>query len=116
MKKKRMPKEIAEYYRPYDEYQKWVASKWNGKTKKLTFRDLFIMTAGLGGESGEVLEILKKSERPKAPKIDKEHLTEELGDVFYYLNMLCNYYDLKFQDVVKSNICKLNKRYGKPNK
>src|ERR1700733_8949307 len=66
-------------------YQEWTEQMWAGNPKKkYNIRDLFVMTAGLGGETGEVLEILKKSERAKK-KPDINHLAEELGDVLYYL-------------------------------
>lgn len=94
-------------------YQKWVRSKWSKGSKNnvpLDLRDKFIMTVGLGGETGEVLEILKKAERDG--KLDKEHLTEELGDVLYYLTMICSANDITLQDVIDKNIEKLNKRYA----
>jgi NTP pyrophosphatase (non-canonical NTP hydrolase) len=91
-------------------YQKWVRKMWNNK-KKLTIKDFYIMSVGLGGETGEVLEILKKSVRDD--KIDKEHLTEELGDVLYYLAMLCNYQEISLADVIEENVKKINIRYGK---
>lgn len=91
------------------EYQKWVKSKWKFKNKKLGFKDLYIMTAGFGGETGEVLEILKKKVRDG--NFDEQHFTEELGDVFYYLTMLCNYHNITLDDVIKTNKEKLEKRY-----
>jgi NTP pyrophosphatase (non-canonical NTP hydrolase) len=92
-------------------YQKWVRKMWTNKRKKLNLRDFYIMSVGLGGETGEVLEILKKSVRDD--KIDKVHLTEELGDVLYYLAMICNYQGINLADVIDGNIVKINKRYGK---
>jgi len=70
------------------------------------------MTAGLGGESGEVLEILKKSVRDQRKvKLDKLHLTEELGDVLYYVAMIAEYHGIKLSDVVEFNVSKINHRY-----
>lgn len=93
------------------EYQKWVRKMWSGKAKKLTLRDHYIMSTGLGGETGEVLEILKKSVRNDV--LDKAYLTEELGDVLYYLTMLCNFHDLSLEDVMNANVSKINVRYAK---
>jgi len=94
------------------EYQEWVKQMWKGNPKaKYTLKDKFIMTAGLGGETGEVLEILKKSERDG--KLDLEHLTEELGDVLYYLTMICNYHNINLIDVIQGNVEKINFRYAK---
>jgi NTP pyrophosphatase (non-canonical NTP hydrolase) len=92
-------------------YQKWVRSKWSSKNKKLGFRDLYIMTAGLGEEAGEVLGVLKKKQRDG--KFDKQHFKEELGDVLYYLTMICNFHGITLREVVDVNIEKLEKRYGK---
>jgi NTP pyrophosphatase (non-canonical NTP hydrolase) len=95
------------------QFQKWARKYWSGRhnNRRLVLKDLFVMTAGLGGETGEVLEILKKSIRDK--KLDKEHLAEELGDVLYYLTMICNYHGLSLGDIFKKNITKVNERYGK---
>ena len=93
------------------DYQKFVRSMWTPKRRKLGLKDYYIMTAGLGGETGEVLEILKKSVRDD--ELDKEHLLEELGDVFYYLTMVCNYHKIKLEDVISNNVEKLEKRYNR---
>jgi NTP pyrophosphatase (non-canonical NTP hydrolase) len=95
-----------------NQYQKWVLKMWSGKkNKKLGLRDNYIMTVGLGGETGEVLEICKKAVRNNS--LDKSHLTEELGDVLYYLTMICNYHGLTLEDVMAENIKKINIRYAK---
>lgn len=92
------------------EYQAWVRKMWTNKAGELDLRDHYIMTAGLGGETGEVLEILKKAVRSnKEPDI--KHLTEELGDVLYYLTMLCNYHKIDLKTVIQVNIDKVNERY-----
>jgi NTP pyrophosphatase (non-canonical NTP hydrolase) len=93
-------------------YQEWTEQMWAGNPKKkYNIRDLFVMTAGLGGETGEVLEILKKSERAKK-KPDINHLAEELGDVLYYLAMQCNYHKISLVAVAMMNMDKINKRYA----
>ena len=69
------------------------------------------MTAGLGGETGEVLEVLKKIIRDG--KFDRAHLVEELGDVLYYLTMVSTYYKISLEEVMFGNVSKCNKRYGK---
>ncbi len=92
-------------------YQQWVGKMWSGKPiGKMTMRDHYIMSVGLAGETGEVLELLKKNVRDKKP-LNKVELTKELGDVFYYLNMLCNYHSLKMTDVISTNVAKLEERY-----
>jgi len=98
-----------------NEYKAWVVSAWTSKTKKeYTLRDDFIMTVGLGGETGEVLEVLKKAERDG--KLDKDDLTLELGDVLYYLMMICDRHDIDPAEVMKQNIKKVNGRNAKKKK
>lgn len=73
------------------------------------------MTVGLAGETGEVMEILKKKVRDGSFYFDeeeKEHLVEELGDVLYYLTMICNRHEIRLSDVIDANVDKLNKRYA----
>lgn len=71
-----------------------------------------MMALGIGGEAGEVLEIIKKGFRPGA-EVDVEHLAEEIGDVMWYLATLADHYDLSLQDIALANIEKLRKRYSK---
>ena len=92
------------------EYQKWVCKVWSGNSKaKFDLRDDFIMTVGLAGEAGEVLELLKK--RIRDNKLDKAELIKELGDVLYYWTMICNRFDLNVEDVMNTNVAKLEERY-----
>ena len=72
----------------FDDYQEWCKSGWKGSPSKYTLKDDFIMCTGLPGETGEVLELLKKAQRDQKDikLVDKKELTKELGDVFFYLN------------------------------
>lgn len=95
-----------------NEFQEWVRAKWTtSPDRELTLRDDFIMSVGLGGETGEVLEILKKNVRDG--KLDLVHLTEELGDVLFYLTMICNRHGIKLNDVMETNVSKLTARKKK---
>jgi NTP pyrophosphatase (non-canonical NTP hydrolase) len=96
-------------------YSKWVESIWNwhpDKYKRQTFRDDYIMSLGLGGETGEVLEILKKKVRDNS-QLDVNHLTEELGDVLYYLVKIANRNNIQLHDIMIKNWVKLENRYKK---
>jgi NTP pyrophosphatase (non-canonical NTP hydrolase) len=97
------------------EYQTWVRKMWTGKAKRLSLRDDYIMGIGLGGETGEVLEILKKSVRDEVAP-DMKHLTEELGDVLYYLTMICCRHGITLQDILDKNVKKLELRFAKRKK
>lgn len=95
-------------------YTKWAVSIWNydDKPVKFTLHDDYIMGMGLPGESGEVCEILKKHERNqgKGIPLDVEHLTEELGDVLYYLVMIAFRNGITLGDVIEYNIKKIEAR------
>lgn len=65
---------------------------------------------GLVGESGEVLDLLKKY-RYQGHDLDKKKLKEELGDVFYYLAGIATAVGLDLGDIAQGNIDKLLKRY-----
>lgn len=102
-----------------DDYQHWVRLMWNWqdfneKPLPLTLRDDYLMATGLGGETGEALEVLKKAERARLvianePDV-QEDLTKELGDIMYYVAMIAERHGIKLSDVVLSNISKLEQR------
>lgn len=73
---------------------------------------LYVITAGLAGEVGEVMELLKKHIRDNT-QIDKQHLAGELGDVLVYLIRIANRFDLTFDEVVGAVADKLDKRVAK---
>lgn len=65
---------------------------------------------GLGGESGEVLEQIKKGLLHRHG-LDKEKLKSELGDCCWYLAGLCTRLDISLEEVMTDNIQKLYIRY-----
>ena len=74
-----------------------------------------LTTAGVGlaAESGEFLEIVKKLVFQGKPwnADNREHLIIELGDVMWYVAQACMALDVSFDDVVRGNVRKLEKRY-----
>ena len=68
---------------------------------------------GMSAESGEFLEIVKKMVFQGKPwSVDnREHLIIELGDVMWYVAQACMALDISFDDVVRGNVKKLEKRY-----
>ena len=68
---------------------------------------------GLAAESGEFLEIVKKMVFQGKPWNDanREHLIIELGDVMWYVANACMALDISFDDVIRGNVKKLEKRY-----
>lgn len=65
---------------------------------------------GLCGEAGEVAEQVKKHYF-HGHALDKRHMIEELGDVVWYLAVLCDAIGSDLQTVMQANLTKLEKRY-----
>ena len=65
---------------------------------------------GLNGESGECIDILKKHVF-QGHTLDKQKLSEELGDVMWYCAELATGLGMKLDDIAQENINKLLKRY-----
>ena len=71
---------------------------------------------GLGGETGEVQEKIKKLYRDHGGIIDDEFIhavAKELGDVMWYVAMICNKLGIQLTDVFNINYSKLNLREAK---
>ena len=68
---------------------------------------------GLAAESGEFLEIVKKMVFQGKPWNDdnREDLIIELGDIMWYVANACIALNVEFDDVVRGNVKKLEKRY-----
>ena len=65
---------------------------------------------GLGGEAGEVLDLIKKGIFHQQG-IDLIKLKKELGDVLWYLSALCTQFGFTLDDVMETNIEKLKARF-----
>lgn len=80
--------------------------------KLLTSEETMIIwnAIGLGGESGEVLEIIKKGIFHRHG-IDKNKIIKELGDVIWYVTALCDKLNISLGDVLSANVKKLRERY-----
>lgn len=78
---------------------------------ELSKKDILINSVmGLCGESGEVIDIVKKW-IAQGHELDKEHLIEELGDVAWYLAEAATALDISLEEVLQLNIDKLTLRY-----
>ena len=71
-------------------------------------RSLTIMSFGLAGETGEVLEKIKKIFRDGT--LEPEALKKELGDVGFYWARLCRYFGWDPSEVIGTNVDKLDSR------
>lgn len=96
------------------DYERFVKQQWNHRRNRAAqprpaaceeLRQLFIMTTGLAGEAGEVVELLKKHVRDG--RLDVEDLALELGDVLYYLTRIGQEFGLTLGDIQERNMLKL---------
>ncbi|MDN4609141.1 nucleoside triphosphate pyrophosphohydrolase family protein [Sporosarcina highlanderae] len=67
---------------------------------------------GLAGESGEVIDILKKSFHHDH-NLDLYAVEEELGDVLHYIAGITTMLGLSLESIATANIEKLRQRYPK---
>jgi len=75
--------------------------------------NIYYLTLGLCGESGEVAEKVKKIIRDDSSIISEEKrqdLKKEYGDVLWYLSNSCSELNLTLEEVAITNIEKLHKR------
>jgi len=104
--------------RPYDgisldNFAEWCKAGWTRRadTPHDHLRELSVMALGLAGESGEVIEHIKKEIRGDGP-LDKQKLKLELGDVLHYACRIALEYGITMNDVMVSNIEKIEARRG----
>ena len=99
-------------------YDEFVRDNWNRRVRADVsddvggyegLRDLFIMTSGIGGECGEVQELVKKYIRDG--EMDQAKLGLEIGDAIHYLTRLAHRFGMSLELVLQLNTAKLNRRY-----
>ena len=95
----------------FDEYQK-KALETDLRTA-INGNLLIYPVLGLADEVGEVVGKFKKLYRDKNGKLDNEYRAEivkELGDVLWYLAVVCDRLDVSLSKVASKNIEKLQSR------
>lgn len=94
---------------------RFISEEVEDEGARTTQRNLFLAYGGLGlaGESGEVVEIIKKVSYHDHPLdyVKKLELKKELGDVLWYIAYLCSVLDLDMGEIAEENIEKLKLRY-----
>ena len=91
-----------------NEYQSLAMTTMN---KALSEREILINSVmGLCGESGEVIDLVKKHVSHGHP-LNKEKLIDELGDVAWYLAECAYILGVPLEAVLMRNIEKLKARY-----
>ena len=74
------------------------------------FGGVIMACLGLAGEVGEFNDMIKKSIFHEAP-FDEEHAKKELGDIMWYVAMMCTSFGWKLDDIMELNVDKLKQRY-----
>ncbi len=91
-----------------NEYQKLAMATLN---KDIPQKDLLLNASmGLCGESGEVVDLLKKHIFQGHP-LDENKVIDELGDIAWYLAEAATALNIDLEDILKHNVEKLKKRY-----
>lgn len=92
------------------EYSKWVDRMCTPRVDEL---GLTYAALGLAGETGEVVERIKKIVRDRHGKPneeDKDYLILELGDVLWYITRLANLLNVPLEYILQSNVEKIEDR------
>ena len=91
-----------------NEYEKLAMTTLN---KDIKNDDILINSAmGLCGESGEVIDLIKKH-LFQGHELNKDDLIKELGDVAWYLAEAAYALDVPLEEICAKNIEKLKKRF-----
>ena len=91
-----------------NEYQQKAMQTLNPALSK---RDVLLNgVMGLCGESGEVIDLVKKHLH-QGHELDRVSLAKELGDVAWYLAETAYALDLSLEEILRGNLDKLKKRY-----
>lgn len=91
-----------------NEYQR-LAETTSGAGKSGERRQI-IAALGLAGEAGEFANMIKKL-TAHGHEIPKENLSEELGDVMWYVAEAASALGLSLDEIATQNIEKLKNRY-----
>ena len=88
-------------------------TRWRELNEVVETPRLLTASIGLGSESGEFSEIVKKCIFQGKPLDEdtKHHLKRELGDIMWYWAQACLALHLDPNDVIIENVDKLKKRY-----
>lgn len=91
------------------EYQT-LTSRTNPRAKTDPIPNMLNLALGIAGESGEVVELIKKWAFHDHD-LNPEEVTKEIGDLLWYVSELCNALEIPLGLVFEKNIDKLMKRY-----
>ena len=72
--------------------------------------DLLHATLGIAGESGEIVDAVKKHVIYNK-ELDIVNMREEIGDVMWYIALVCRTLEFDLEEILQENINKLMTRY-----
>lgn len=87
------------------------------RTDRIPTRDddvsLIVPMLGLAGETGQLLSEYKKHLRDgEAHRLFKERVSEELGDLLWYVAKVASKFDLSLADIAAANLVKVKHRWA----
>jgi NTP pyrophosphatase (non-canonical NTP hydrolase) len=99
----------------FDDYQREAL-----RTDRVPARDdaddsiaLIVPMLGLAGETGQLLSEYKKHLRDgEAHRLFKERVSEELGDLLWYIANVASKFDLSLADIAATNLAKVKQRWA----
>ncbi len=99
----------------FDDYQKEAL-----RTDRVPARDgaedataLIVPMLGLAGETGQLLSEYKKHLRDgEAHRLFKERVSEELGDLLWYIANVASKFDLPLSNIASANLAKVKERWA----
>lgn len=65
---------------------------------------------GIATEAGELMDILKRR-KFYGKALDRTHILEEIGDIAFYLAMVCDACEIDLVEALEKNVAKLKARY-----
>jgi NTP pyrophosphatase (non-canonical NTP hydrolase) len=90
-----------------ERYKEYVISKVSMRT----LDDPELAAAlGMGGEVGEILDVIKKLRYHNHPA-GRHYLLEEMGDLFFYFVLMLEAHGYTLENIVDFNMRKLDERY-----
>lgn len=87
--------------------------KWTGKTcanLSSPGDDITHMLFGIITEAGELIDIFKKN-MAYGKDLDWVNVNEEIGDMLYYIASFCRMNYLDLEEIIETNVKKLESRY-----
>lgn len=102
----------------FEEYQKRAikTDTFGGDATPITDPAFISKLLGLVDEAGEVAGKFKKIYRDNDSQMTVEKLEDikkELGDVLWYISVMCSYLGLSFEEVAELNLAKLQDRQAR---